>query len=176
MDRLGAILGPLGTVLGPLGAILGPQGACWGPLGAALGPLGRVAGGYVGTTSFLIIFWFDSGPIWRPKWVPKGAQNGAQNAPKSNTKIMIRYEGFLVPLGSVLGPSWVILGSILGSKIIEFHWFYSGFVNIAFLKKIRLQSASWTDLGSILAPKGVPKSSQIGPKMEPKWYRKTIKK
>ena len=89
---------------------------------------------------------------------------------------MIKYEGFQVPLGSVLGPSWAALGSILGSNINEFHWFYKGSVNIVFLKKIRLASASWTDLGSILMPKGVPKGSQIGAKMEPKWNRKTIKK
>ena len=44
------------------------------------------------------------------------------------------------------------------------------------LKKIRLRSASWTDLGSILTPKGVPKGSQIGSNMEPKWDRKTINK
>jgi len=64
----------------------------------------------------------------------------------------------------------------LGSKIIKFRWFYNGFVNIVFLKKIRLRSASWTDLGSILTPKGVPKGSQLGPKIGPKWDRKTIKK
>ena len=89
---------------------------------------------------------------------------------------MIKYEGFQVPLGSVLGSSWAVLGSIFGTKNIKFSWFYKGSVNIVFLKKIRLGSASWTDLGSILMPKGVPKGSQIGPKMEPKWDRKTIKK
>ena len=89
---------------------------------------------------------------------------------------MMKYEGFQVPLGSVLGASWAVLGSIFGSKIIKFHWFYKGSVKIVFLKKIRLGSASWTDLGSILTPKRVPKGSQIGPKMEPRWDRKTIKK
>ena len=82
----------------------------------------------------------------------------------------MKQEGFEDPLGSVLGLSWVVLGSILGSKIIKFHWFYKGSVKIVFLKKIMLRSASWTDLGSILTPKRVPKGSQIGPKMEPKWY------
>ena len=88
---------------------------------------------------------------------------------------MIKYEGFQDALGSVLGPSWAVLGSIFGSKIIKFHWFYKVSVNIVFLKKIRLGNASWTDLGSILTPKGVPKGFQIGPKMDPKWDRKTIK-
>ena len=77
---------------------------------------------------------------------------------------------------SLLDPSWAVLGSIFGSKIIKFHWFYKGSVKIVFLKKIMLRSASWTDLGSILAPKEVPKGSQIEPQMEPKWHRTTIKK
>ena len=62
------------------------------------------------------------------------------------------------------------------SKIIQINVFYKAFVNIVFLKKIRLGSAFWVDLGSILTPKGVPKGSQIGPKMEPTWDRKSIKK
>ena len=135
-----------------------------------------VSWGHVGLRLFLSDFWIDFGPIWRPKWTPRGAQNGAQNKQKSNIKIMIKYEGFQVHLGSVLGSSWAVLGSIFGTKIIKFRWFYKGSVNIVFLKKIRLGSASWTDLGSILTPKGVPKGSQIGSKMEPTWYRKTIKK
>ena len=81
---------------------------------------------------------------------------------------MIKYEGFQVTLGSVLGPSWAVLGLILGSNIIKFRRFYNGSVNIMFLKKMRLGSASWMDLGPILTPKGVPKGSQIGTQMEPK--------
>ena len=179
-DSLRAILGPLGTVLGPLGAILGSLGVILGllvailgipvtilgPLLAFLGSLGVVSWGYCRALCLLTDFCIDFGAIWRPKWVPKGAQNGAQNALKSNTNIMIRYEGFQVPLGSVLGPSWVILGPILGSTIIKFNWFYKGFVNIVFSKKISLRSASWTDLGSILMPKGVPKGSQRGSKTD----------
>ena len=45
-------------------------------------------------------------------------------------------------------------------------------MNITFLKKIRLGKASWTKFGSILTPKRVPKGSQIGPKMEPKYHQK----
>ena len=41
---------------------------------------------------------------------------------------------------------------------------------------IRLGIASWTDLGSIWGPKGVPKGLQIGLKTEPKWHRKFTKK
>ena len=78
--------------------------------------------------------------------------------------------------GSISGRRGVILGSILGPNMHEFRWFYKGPVKIVFLKKIRLRSASWTDLGSSLTPKGDPKGSQIGPKMEPTWDRKTINK
>ena len=108
------------------------------------------------------------GPQRSPTWTPNGS--------KSKTKINIEYEGFQVPLGSVLGLSWVALGSILGSKIIDFHWFYKVSVNIVFLKKITFGSASWTDLGPILTPKRVPKGSQIGPQIDPEWDQKTIKK
>ena len=43
-----------------------------------------------------------------------------------------------------------------------------------FLKKIRLERASWRKLESVWVPKRVPKGSQIGPKMEPNWNRTTI--
>ena len=116
----------------------------------------------------------DFGPIWRSKWAPRGAQNGGQNCPKLITQIMMKHEGFQVPLGSVLGPSWAFLGSILGSKIMTFHLFYNGFVNILFLKKLRLRSASWTDIGPILTLKGTHKGPQIGSKMGSKNDKKKI--
>ena len=113
--------------------------------------------------------------ILAPKRLPQRVQNGAKNGSKSNTKFNIKYEGFQEPLGSVLGLSWVVWESILGSNIIKIHWFLKVFVKITFLKKIELEKASWTELGPILTPKRLPKGSQIGAKMEPKWHRKTIK-
>ena len=47
------------------------------------------------------------------------------------------------------------------------------FVNIVFLRKIRLGSASWVDLESILTPKGVPKGSQMGPQTGPTFLKKS---
>ena len=132
-----------------------------GPLGAVLGPLGTVSLGYVATMQFQKKMGFDLGPILRPKRLPKRVQNGVQNGQKSSTKFNMKQEGFEDPLGSVLGLSWVVLGSILGSKIVKFRWFYKVSVKIVFLKMIRLRSASWTDLGSILTPKGLPKGFQI---------------
>ena len=174
MGPLEGVLGGSGSLRGPLGRVLG---ASWGDLGASWEGLGASWSGLLGACWHKVIsyyFWIDFGPIWRPKWVPKGAQHGRQSASTASTKIYMKYEGRQVPRGSVLSPSWVVLGSILRSQIIKFRWFYKGSVNIVFLKKIRLGSASWTDLGSILTPKGVPKGSQIGPQMEPTWHRKTF--
>ena len=73
---------------------------------------------------------------------------------------------------SLLDPSWASFGSFWGrsggQKTLKFHWFYYVFVNITFLKKIRLGNASWTQLGPILLPNRLPKGSQIEPKMESK--------
>ena len=115
------------------------------------------------------------GSILRPKRLPKRDQNGARSASKSKRKISMKQEGFQDALEMVLGLSWLVLGSILGSKMVKIQWFLNVFVKIMFLKKIRLEMASWTDLGSIWAPKGVPKGSQIGPNIHPKWDQKSIK-
>ena len=123
---LGASWEPLGRVLGASWGILRPLGEV-GPLGALLGPLGVVCWGYVAAASFLNDFWFDFGPILGSKRLPKWVQNGFQNGPKSSAKINMKSYGFWNPLGRVLGPSWVVLGSILGSTIIKFRWFYQGF-------------------------------------------------
>ena len=73
---------------------------------------------------------------------------------------------------SLLDPSWACFGPFWGrpggQKTLKNHWFYNVFVKITFLKKIRLRNASWTQLGSILLPKRLPKGSQIEPKMESK--------
>ena len=50
------------------------------------------------------------------------------------------------------------------------------FVNIMFLKKMHLEKASWTELGSIWVAKRIQKGSQIGAKIDQQWYRKLIKK
>ena len=101
-----------------------------GSLWAVLGPLETVSLGYVATMQFQKKMEFDLGPILRPKRLPKRVQNGVQNGQKSSTKINIKQEGFQDPLGSVLGLSWVVWGSILGSKIMKFHWFLKVFVKI----------------------------------------------
>ena len=112
---------PLGRVLGASWGILRPLGEVLEPLGALLGPLGVVCWGYVAAANFFDDFWFDFGPILGSKRLPKWLQNGSQNGPKSKAKINMKNYRFWNRLGRVLGPSWVVLGSILGSKIIKFH-------------------------------------------------------
>ena len=70
------------------------------------------------------------GSILDRSWGPKGSQNEYQNGPNSSAKINMKNDGFWNPLGRVLGPSWVVLGSILRSKIIKFKLFLKGFVKI----------------------------------------------
>ena len=101
-----------------------------GPLGAVLGPLEAVSWEYAATVQFQKKIGSDLGSILRPKRLPKRVQNGGQNGAKSSAKISMKKEGFEDPLGSVLGLSWVVWGSILGSKIIKFHWFLKVFVKI----------------------------------------------
>ena len=72
-----------------------------------------------------------------------------------------------------MGHFGVDLGINNNEKV---HVFLKGFVKIAFLKKMRLGKASWTELGSILTPKRLQKGSQMGPNIDPKWDQKTIKK
>ena len=122
-DALWEAWGGLGTILGDLGTLLGP-------LGSVLGLLEAVSWQYLATIQFQKKTRIDLGSILRPKRLPKRVQNGAQNGAKSNAKINMKKEGFEDPLGSVLGQSWVVLGSILGSKIIKCHLFLLGFVKI----------------------------------------------
>ena len=126
-----------------------------------MGPLGVVSWGHVGTRECLIILMIDLEPIWRPKWTSRGAQSGPQHEPKSNTKIMIKYEGFQVPLESVLGPSWVVLGSILGPKIIQFsivlQWFREHRVFEKYKASKCILDRCWVDVDARRAPKRPPK-------------------
>jgi len=52
---------------------------------------------------------------------------------------------------------------------MKIHWFLKVFVKITFLKKIKLEKASWTELGSIWVAKRVQKGFQIGAQIEPTW-------
>ena len=131
-EGLGPSWGVLGGSWEPRGAILRPLGGVSGPLGAASGPLEAVSWDYVATMRFQKKMGVNLVPILKPKRHPKSVPNGAQNDQKSNAKIHIKKEGFEDPLGSVLGQSWVVLGSILGSKIEKFQMCFK----VLFLKKV----------------------------------------
>ena len=137
----GMSLGLLGVVLGCLGCLLGaswaPLGASWAPLGAFWeglgGLLGRSSGlleqswGLLGSSCELCCnkvifnknrgrFWanFDSqtGPPKEPKWSQKWI--------KIRTKIEDEKR---TSSGPSLGGFWTILVAILGSNIMNIHWF-----------------------------------------------------
>ena len=99
-------------------------------------------------------FWIDFESICRPKWPPRGAQNGGQNEQKSNINIMMKCEGFQVPLGSVLGPSWAVLEPFW--IVLQPSWVVLG--------------PSWIPLGVVL---GHPEASRdnLGVVVEPSWSR-----
>ena len=114
---MGLPSGLLGGSGEPPGAFLRPLGGVLGPLGAVSGPLETVSLGHVATMQFQKKMGFDLGPILRPKRLPKRVQNGVQNGQKSSTKINMKQEGFEDPLGSVLGLSGVVLGSVKNDEI-----------------------------------------------------------
>ena len=60
-------------------------------------------------------------------------------------------------LGALLGPSWVDLGTHLGSKPCMCVLFqrYS-FVNIDFVEKVRCQDATWVELEATWVLKRLP--------------------
>ena len=110
------------------------------------------------------------------KKFPQRIQNIVQNEPKSNTKFHIRNESFQDGLGFVLGLSWVVLGSILATKIMKINiCFKNGFVEITCLKKMRLGKPFWTELGSIWVPQRLLKGSQIDAKISQNRIKKRSK-
>ena len=76
----------------------------------------------------------------------------------------------------VLEPSWVDLGCRLGVKIVLPCRVALVFLKIDFLKKMKLQEATWAELGPTWVPKRVQNGAQEGAKTAPKATPKTIKK
>ena len=117
-------------------------------------------------------FFIEKSNDFLPKMKPTLMQNGAQNRLKSSTKIMIKCEGFQVPLGSVLGPSWAVWELILGTKIMNIHGLYNGFVNIVFFEEDIASKCildrSWVDFDAKRGPKRLPNRTQNGAKVASK--------
>ena len=135
---LGRLLGPLESFLGaswgilaaswrPLGVSWRPLEASWGDLGSSWGEIGVVLGDFWSTLLFLIIFWNDFGS-------KKGAQREAfWEAKRSKNQSKSRGTNLRAekpPLGVILGRFRLDFQAVLGSKILIFHWFLKGFVNI----------------------------------------------
>ena len=98
------------------------------------------------------------------KRLPKRVPNGTKNGPKSNTKINITYVGFQEPLGSVLGLSWVVWGSIWESKILKIQWFLQVFVKIMFFEEVKawkgILDGTWVDFDTKEGTKRLPNRTQ----------------
>ena len=105
--------------------------------------------------------WTEFRSILSLKRVQKGFQIGTQMEPKSDprrTKIEDKNE---VEKRSSRRSSWSRLGSILGRlgcrlgvKIVLSPKVALVFLKIDFLKKMRVQEATWVDLGSIWVAQG----------------------
>ena len=76
------------------------------------------------------------------------------------------------PLEIVLDQFGLDFLAVLGTNMLIFHWFLKVFVKITVLKKIELEKATWTKLGSIMTPKRVQKGSQMGSKIGSKFIKK----
>ena len=149
----GASWGVLAASWGVLAASWSVLGSSWAVLRASWGPLGRLKS-----------FWTQQAPALGQTYVPKGGQDGAQmgakvcqnrrqNGPKSKTKTKTKKEALEDRLGAVLGRSWVVLVPSWGQNRALA---YGGahFLKIDRLKKMRVQEATWVDLGSIWVAQG----------------------
>ena len=95
---------------------------------------------------------------------PNWSQNRTQDGPKSKIKTRSKKEDLEDRLGAVLGRSWVVLGAVLGSSwgrlgVVE--WGFAEaklhFLTNDVFEKVRLQEATWTDLGPIWGDQEAPK-------------------
>ena len=179
LGRVGSLLEPPRSLLGgswkPLGEILRPLEGSWDLLGYPWTSWGDLFGVSC-RKYFFYIFLFDFGSILGFKRLPKSTPNLSQHDLKSKAKINMKNDCFGNPLGFVLGPSWCILGSILGSKIIKFNWFLKGFVNIHIFDPDKVWDDILIEFWRFLMLKRVQNGSQMDPKFDPKWDQKTIKK
>ena len=107
----------------------------------------------------------DLANFLEPKRGPRWSQNATQEGPKSKTKTKMKKESFEDRLGAVLGRSWLVLGVVLGSFLVVLYWFLYYFVTNEVFEQIRLQEATWADLGSTWRGQEAPK-----------WSRRRVKK
>ena len=120
----------LGSILGHFGGSWRGLGGSWAALGGVLGGLGAVLDRSWAVLVVIGRFRLnkpgrapDLAKILEPKRGPRWSQNATQEGPKSKTKTKMKKEDFEDRLGAVLGRSWLVLGRLLGSLLLIFHWF-----------------------------------------------------
>ena len=114
---------------------------------------------------FKVLFFFDFclffGAILGATRVPKGMHFGSQNRAKIDQKRGANLRAKKSPLGVVLVRFCVDVQGVLGSKMLIFHCFLNGFVNIHVFDKDEcpraIRDQKWSKNGAKLAPKWVPK-------------------
>ena len=127
-------LRPLGVLFGLLGLSWEPLGACWGDLGPSWGEIGWSWGDFWVTS----IFDYFLERFWEQKGCPKGGILGAKMDPKLIPKRGRNLRAQKLPLGSDLGPVWLVCGVVWkGKNQVENED-----------EKIALLGASWVDFGT----------------------------
>ena len=111
-----------------------------------------------------------------PQSLPKCPPNRTKTRPTIDAKNEAKKEPKSDRLGAVLGRSWVIFGFFLGSKILIFHWFLSGFVQNHVFWKISVWNPSWPDLGPIWGQLDAQNGSKMAPKIDQKTNKRTTRK
>ena len=114
-----------------LGLSWEPLGASWGDLWPSWGEIGVVLGHFRGT---LIFINFLDG-FSEQKGSPTGGILGGKTEQKSIQNRGANLRANLSPLGVVLDRNWLDFHSVLGSKILIFHWFLKLFVKINIFDK-----------------------------------------
>ena len=132
-----------------------------GPLGRLLGRLGAKLCGLGATFGALDFFHYFLERFWEQKGCPKGGILGAKTEQKSIKKRGANLRAKKSPLGVVLVRFWVDFQSVLGSKILIFHWFLKVFVKINVFDKDEcpraIRDQKWSKKGAKMGPKWVPK-------------------
>ena len=155
---LGGILGGLGGLLGRLGVVLGDLGRSWDHLGSpwvALSRFGLVGVRRAGKRMF------QKEAKMEPKWEPKYAK--IEHKTDQNRRQKRRRKKKLLKI--VLERSWGDLGSsgeVSWGRRMGFRHSETAFRENQAFKEVRLQEATWAELGPTWAPKRVQKGFQNG--------------
>ena len=85
------------------------------------------------------------------------------------TKTKTKKEALEDRLGAVLGRSWLVLGRLLGSFLLFFHWFLKLFVKNQFFQKCRFLRGP--TFSNVFSPKSTPRRGRDRPKIAPRQHQ-----